>query len=158
MFKTFEADPRLQDFILFYFELDWQKQDAQTPSKHLSLPTGCSFMGFQSVGTMHVQVNQTTYPTEPYFVNAQTTLPYYMCYPGDRLKAIVACLKPTALYHLFHIDVSQMVNTGANPIALFEGQIDASFQARFKTQTTAENISELDALFIAQLNLVTPSL
>ena len=26
MFKTFEAHPRLQDFILFYFELNWQKK------------------------------------------------------------------------------------------------------------------------------------
>ena len=156
MFKTFKAHPRLQDFILFYFELNWQKKHPNATIKHLSLPTGCSFMGFQSIGTMQVQIDNVTYPTETYYVNAQTTLPYYMCYSGDHLKAVVVCLKPTALYHLFEIDVSKLVNTGTNPQALFGGRLDASFQARFKTHTTTENIQELDTLFLAQLNQVAP--
>ncbi|WP_165805952.1 helix-turn-helix domain-containing protein [Marixanthomonas spongiae] len=156
MFKTFEAHPRLQAFILFYFELNWQKKQPNETIKHLSLPTGCSFMGFQSSGNMQIKIDEYTYTTERFYVNAQTTLPYYMCYSGNHLKAVVACLKPTALYHLFKIDVSTLINTGANPVSLFKGRLGASFQARFKTNTTAENIRELDALFIAQLNEVTP--
>ncbi len=156
MFKTFEAHPRLQDFILFYFELNWQKKHPNETIKHLSLPTGCSFMGFQSIGTMQVQIEDSTYPTETYFVNAQTTFPYYMRYAGDHLKAIVACLKPTTLHHLFKIDVSRIVNTGVNPTTLFKGKLDNAFQTHLTSNTTPQNIQALDTLFIQQLDTAQP--
>ncbi len=154
MFKKFEPYDRLKDYILFYFEIDWKKSVSGDIIKYLCIPTGCSFMGFQKKGRMKVQMDDSIYNTEKYYVNAQTTVPYFMCSDDPCLNVMVACLKPTALFHLFNLDVSKIVNTGVNPKNLLKG-FDLSKEALLMHSTAKENVDMLDKLFLNQLETVT---
>ncbi|MGS2741232.1 helix-turn-helix domain-containing protein [Sinomicrobium sp. M5D2P17] len=156
IFRKFQPHPKLRDFILFYFELNWKKKSQSDAIKYLSIPTGCSFMGFQTKGRMKVQIDDYVYHTEEFYVNAQTTVPYYMFSSDDHLNVLVVCLKPTALYHLFQIDISQIVNTGINPKNLFYNQLDNFPEELLKRHTIEDKIRLLDTTFIEQLNTVKP--
>jgi len=158
MFRTFEPHSKLKDLILFYFELDWKKTASDDVINFLSLPTGCSFMGFQKKGRMKVKIDDLVYNTESNYVNAQTTIPYRMCSSDTHLNVLVACMKPTALYHLFQIDVAKIVNTGANPKHLFsDGLSEFSLKYNKEENTVEARIDLLDAIFIKQLLNVTPA-
>ncbi|QTY28210.1 helix-turn-helix domain-containing protein [Flavobacterium sp. CS20] len=113
-------------------------------------------MGFQIEGRMQVQMGPYIYDTEKYYVNAQTTIPYYMCSSDDCLKVVVACLRPTALYHLFKINVSKIINTGANPKHLFQDRLSQSRQHLLIQNTTEDNIQLLNSIFMEQFNKAKP--
>lgn len=147
----------LKDFILFYFELDWEKAASDDGINYLSIPTGCSFMGFQKKGRMKVIIDDFVYDTETYYVNAQTTIPYQMCSSDPHLNVLVVCLKPTALYHLFRTDVSKIVNTGTNPRHLFNDELDHFSIAFDKENTMEERIDLMNGIFKKQLQMVKPA-
>jgi len=154
MFKKFEPHDRLKDYILFYFEIDWKKSVSGDIIKYLCIPTGCSFMGFQKKGRMKVQMDDSIYNTEKYYVNAQTTVPYFMCSDDPCLNVMVACLKPTALHHLFKLDVSKIVDSGANPKKLLKG-LDAHTENRLMNSNATDSIKILDEIFLKQLKNAT---
>jgi AraC-like DNA-binding protein len=157
MFRKFKPHPMLKDFILFYFELDWKNKSLNDTISYLSIPTGCSFIGFQKEGRMKVKINDFLYNTEKYYVNAQTTVPYQMCSSDHHLNVLVACLKPTAIYHLFQMDASKIVNTGVNPKHLFKADFAHFSDAFEKKNTVEERMDLINSIFIRQLDCVTPA-
>lgn len=156
MFRKFQAHPDLKDFVLFYFEMDWQSAQAHQNRGYLCLPTGCSFIGFQKKGRMQVKIDDFTYETEAYFLNVQTTIPYEMFTREPDLQVIAACLKPTAIAQLFKIDVSRIINTGMNPRNLFADHLK-NFSDVFEKETkTSEILALLDEIFLKQLEHSRP--
>ncbi len=157
IFRKFKPHPKLRDFILFYFEINWKKKSQNDMIKYLSLPTGCSFIGFQIKGNMKVQIDDYIYHTKEFYVNAQTTSPYYMLSSDNHLNVLVVCLKPTALYHLFQLDISKIVNTGINPKKLFYNELNNFPEQLQKKHAIEDKIRYLDIIFMEQLNSVKPN-
>lgn len=157
MFRTFKPHSILRDFILFYFELDWKKKSPDDSIKYLSIPTGCSFMGFQKKGRMEIKMGDYNYATKKYYVNAQTTVPYQMHCSANHLNVLVACLKPTTLYHLFNIDVSKIVNTGTSPEHLFRDELHQFSSSYDSENTIEERIDLLNGILVRQLYTSRPT-
>tara|TARA_R110002049_G_scaffold114098_2_gene265102 strand:+ start:3536 stop:4399 length:864 start_codon:yes stop_codon:yes gene_type:complete len=130
MIKIFAPNDSLKNFVLFFHMFHWTKKESDSIIKHRCLPTGCSFLGFQREGSMQVVIDDLTISPSKYYLNAQTTVPYFMQTHTNNFKAMVACLKPTSIYHLFKISPTELVDASQNPKDLF-GDLFNRFETKF---------------------------
>lgn len=151
MITVYEPTNKLKNYILHYFVIDWKTKSTKKDFKQLCLPTGCSFIGFHIKGRMQVAIDNYSIRTNQNYVNAQTTRPYYMIADND-LYIIVICLKPTALHHLFNVDVSPMVNEQGNIYSLFGDKINVLEKELKKTKSTKKQIQLIEKILIEQQN------
>ncbi len=155
MITTFEPIDKLKKYVLHFFILDWKKLDDNNSISQLCLPTGCSFMGFHLKGRMKISIDNLLIETKYNYINAQTTRPYYMI-ADDDLSAVVICLKPKAIYHLFEADLQPIVDNGGDLYSFFGEHLRDVENSLQSSITAIQKIKILEELLLNQLSKSCP--
>ncbi len=157
MLTTYKPSQTLSNYVLHYFVLDWQNTAEGTSIRQLSLPTGCSFMGFHLQGRLKIEIDNHYVESKKFYVNAQATKPYFLIAERN-LFIIVACLKPTALYHFFGIDLQPLVNRDGDIYSLLGEKLNELEIKLAKTTDINQRVQLLESVLLAQLSESTSQL
>ena len=101
---------KLQPFVsMLYILADERKPDSKTYNE-LALPSGHCFMVYRYKGNMSIVINDKENILPTFYITGQQTSSHYMKSDDMNIELVVAALKPTALWHFFGLDMSELVN------------------------------------------------
>lgn len=158
MFKTFIPSKILQPYIAFYYTIKCKKLDYDHIINEYALPSGFGHMGFHFSGLFHIIQKGKKQDLARFYTVGQQTHQYYINSGSELVDFYGVTFHPTALWHLFGLDMPSITDKAFASTSLFSNTIEKFTKQFNKDQEPALKIKLIETLLLDKLLTVQPQL
>jgi AraC-like DNA-binding protein len=158
MFKTFIPSKILQPYIAFYYTIKCKKLDYNHKISEYALPSGYGHMGFHFSGLFHIIQKGKKQDLARFYGVGQQTHQYYINSDSELVDFYGVTFHPTALWHLFGLDMPSITDKAFASTALFSNNIEKFTKQFNEDQEPALKIKLIENLLLDEVLTVQPQL
>jgi AraC-like DNA-binding protein len=148
MFTTYFPPKILEPYIATLYTIEWDGKRDMDIFNELCLPSGYCILAYLFDGGFTVYVNGTKIALPNFYVTGQQASKYIFKSNSNSIKIVGAALKPTGLWHLFGINMPDMVNNAEAAMDLLDIKKDWFNNSLSVIRTPKEGVSVLENFLI----------
>ncbi len=138
----------LQPFVSMFYTVIGSRKPGDAMHNELALPSGHCFMVYRCKGNMSVAINDKDNILPRFYIAGQQTSSHYMKSNDLYIELVVAALKPTALWHFFGLNMSELVNEAIPLDTIYQGKLLEIRKQFERCKTAEERIGCLEKVLI----------
>lgn len=148
----------LNPFISHIFSIRFEKKPQDKIINEFILPSGHCLMAFQYVGRYKIVSDNKEITPPKAYITGQQIVSFNFVSPNPALEFIIVVFKPTALYHLFELDTTKLINNVISVEAAFKCKLTA-FNKCFENAKSSEvKMHYVQEVLLKRLEKVAPKL
>lgn len=152
MFTTYPVTKKLQPYVSFYYDLQWDRKDYEKDIRETVLPSGKGFMVFQYQGRFRGSINNEERFVPKFYTIGQQTKNYILFSDSETTALIGVAFKPTGLYHFFGKDISKFTNNPKDSQTILNVDLK-HFEFLYQNENdTTKKIKLVEQLLVEQLD------
>lgn len=156
--KIYTPEKILHPYVSMMYTMIGRSKSESEPFNELALPSGHCFMVFRYKGNLSVSIDNKNDALPKFYITGQQTSCHNMISHDPYVELVVAALKPTALWHYFSLDMSELVNSAITFDSYFEDDLKVLIKQFEGIKSAEDRIYFLEKLLIDITNKKSPEL
>ncbi|WP_303318292.1 AraC family transcriptional regulator [Flavivirga abyssicola] len=162
MLTAYHVSEKLASYVAFLYTIKWEKTNYKVRIEEKALPSGTCFMVFQYKGRFkgkfESSIDGEEIKPQQFYTIGQQTDTYTMYSANEVIELTGAAFTPTGLYHLFGLNMTELVNNPVDTQTILDDSFDAFKQSYLSTELPRDRINYVENLLLNQLNMAKPKL
>lgn len=151
MFTTYPVTKKLQPYISFYYDLNWERKDYENDIRETVLPSGKGFMVFQYKGRFRGMMDNEEQFVPKYYTIGQQTKTYTLFSDHETNALTGVAFKPTGLYHMFGQNMALLANSTMDSKTVLGSDLTHFETSYEKESRTEKKVNMVEQLLLNQL-------
>ena len=151
MFTTYPVTKKLQPYVSFYYDLNWERKDYENDIRETVLPSGKGFMVFQYKGRFRGMMDNEEQFVPKYYTIGQQTKTYTLFSDHETNSLTGVAFKPTGLYHMFGQNMALLANSTMDSKTVLGSDL-THFEISYEKESRTEmKVNMVEGLLLNQL-------
>ena len=151
MFTTYPVTKKLQPYVSFYYDLNWERKDYENDIRETVLPSGKGFMVFQYKGRFRGMMDTKEQFVPKYYTIGQQTKTYTLFSDHETTALSGVAFKPTGLYHMFGQNMALLANSPMDSKTVLGSDL-THFEISYEKESRTEmKVNMVEGLLLNQL-------